>query len=154
MQTSALRETLLSHKEIIEEVIQNDAYRFQRYDIPFSIAIFHADNSEALDSLDTLVRQTDKTVRIDKNFSCVIFGCVGHEDAFKASENLLHGIARHFPKVKLSAGLTSVTHMDDSKDMLYRAMNNLNFAMHEKMSSVEDDSVIEYLVFDNFDRIS
>ncbi len=40
MDTESLHTLLVDKREILEGIIHKDIYRYQRYDIPFSVAIF------------------------------------------------------------------------------------------------------------------
>lgn len=153
MTTEGLREKLLEHKEVVEKALQKDAYRFHRYNIPFSLAIFHSDTAEALQHLGNIIRISDTLIPLDEHFICIIFDCVDHFEGFKAAENMLYNASNRFPHAKLSAGLTSISRVDEAKDLIYRAIGNLHQAMKEKDSSVEDDSVIDRLIISNFEAV-
>jgi hypothetical protein len=145
MHTKDLHTLLIDNRELLESVMHKDIYRYQRYDIPFSIAIFHALHVNMSDSITKAVRETDEVIPINDNYTIVIFGFVNHESAYKAAENTLQKLLNEHPQESFSAGLTSVTRMDAVKDMVLRAIRNLHFAMEEKESSVEDDSIIDFI---------
>ena len=149
-----LHETLLDHKAVLENAIRLDLYRYHRYDVPFSLATFYSDTHNVMDIMKCYVRQTDTVVELEDNLVCVIYGNVGYEEAFKASENILYDINNEHPQAKISAGMTSVTVSDLPKDLLHRAMKNLSYATDKEESYVEDDLVIDYLVKNGFQTIA
>jgi GGDEF domain-containing protein len=146
MDTKDLHTLLIENRDLLENILQKDIYRFQRYDIPFSIAIFHALDVNVAEIISKAVRETDEVVPINNDYIIVIFGFVNHESAYKAAENTLYKLVNEYPKKSFSAGLTSVTRMDSVKDLVLRAIRNLHYAMEEKESCVEDDSIIDFIV--------
>lgn len=145
MHTKDLHTLLIDNHELLESVMHKDIYRYQRYDIPFSIAIFHALHVNISDFIAKTVRKTDEVIPINDHYTIVIFGFVNHESAYKAAENTLHNLLNEHPHDSFSAGLTSVTRMDAVKDIVLRAIRNLHYAMEEKESCVEDDSIIDFI---------
>lgn len=146
MDIKALHALLTKNHDLLEKIIHKDIYRYQRYDVPFSIAIFHSTHPKVAQTLLKSVRETDEVIPIDDNFNCVVFGFVTHENAYTAAKNTLYQLQKEHPNDSFSAGLTSVNHMDEVKDMVFRAIRNLHYAMKEKESAVEDDSVIDFIV--------
>jgi hypothetical protein len=153
MDVDHLRRTLLSNKEIVEDAMKMDLYRYQRYGVPFSISVFYSDSSEVVDVIERFTRTTDTVAKLDTHVFCVIYGNTGYEEAFKASENILYDMKNEHPHAKVSAGMTSVTMSDIPKDMLRRALHNLGHAIKNDESSVEDDGVIDYLVQNMFNSV-
>jgi len=146
MDTLYLRTRLLEKSDALEALINDELYRFQRYNIPFSISIFHSTHPLTAQFIREHVRKSDKVIELDQNFACVVFDCVAHSDAYKAAENMLHKLHNAYPHEQCSAGITSVNLTDEVKDMVTRSMNNLQMAMQRKESSVEDDNVIDYIL--------
>jgi len=70
--------------------IRLDIYRFQRYDVPFSMATFYSDKEIDIERIMPLVRQTDTVVELNSSLVCVIYGNIGYAEAFKAAENMLY----------------------------------------------------------------
>jgi len=152
MGIESLRKMFLSHKEMMENVIKQDLYRYQRYHVPFSVAVFYSKDG-VLEMIERFIRQTDSVVVLDEHAVCIIYGNVGYEEAFKASQNILHDISNEYPRAKVSGGLTSVSGSDIPNDLLQRAFRNLGHAIENSQSSVEDDTVIDFLVKDGFRSI-
>lgn len=148
-----LRQKLHENRHIIEEHAAKDFYRYKRYNIPFSIAIFHSSIPHIEPYVVQTVRESDIVIPIDEHYVCVVFDCVAHADAYKAAENMIYKLTDIQPKATFSAGITSVSKIDELKDMVYRAMGNLHLAMSQKSASVEDDSVVDFMISDNFQGI-
>jgi hypothetical protein len=145
MDTQSLHTLLVDKREILEGIIHKDIYRYQRYDIPFSVAIFYASCENAIDTISKAIRETDEVIQIDKHFTCVIFGFVSHEDAYVGALNTLKELRKYKEKETFSAGLTSITPRDGVSEMVLRAIRNLHFAMDEKNSVIKDDGVIDFI---------
>jgi len=145
MNTQSLHALLVEKRELLEKIIHKDLYRYQRYDVPFSVAIFYTTSENALDVILKAVRETDEVIKIDENFTCVIFGFVKHDDAYTGALNTLKILTKHNSNTTASVGLTSVTPSDAISDMVLRAIRNLHLSMQEKKSSVKDDSVIDFI---------
>ena len=146
MTNEYLQNTLRNYKHVVEKAMEEDLYRFQRYGIPFSIAAFYSETHNMMKMMNEHVRLTDRVVELDNHLACVIYGNVSYQDAFKASENMLYDLNNACPFAKISAGMTSVTHIDLPKDLLKRALQNLAGVSGKKESYVGDDTVIDYML--------
>ena len=154
MTNEYLSKVLSRYREIIENAIRVDLYRFQRYDVPFSMATFYSETHSVMKMVKALVRQTDTVVELDGQLVCVIYGNIGYAEAFKASENILYDLNSIYPNVKISAGMTSVTASDLPADLLRRVLQNLGQASEKDESYVGDDYVIDYMIKKGFETIS
>jgi hypothetical protein len=154
MTNEYLYNILLQYREVIEKAIRMDLYRFQRYDVPFSMATFYSETQSIMAMMGGLVRQTDTVIELDGRLVCVIYGNIGYAEAFKASENILYDLNSFYPNVKISAGMTSVTSSDLPADLLRRVLQNLGQANEKAESFVGDDYVIDYMIRKGFETIS
>jgi hypothetical protein len=146
MTNQYLHNALLEHKHIVDKAMEEDLYRYQRYGVPFSITAFYSDSRHLSEMMGEYIRLTDTVVKLDDHLVCVIYGNVGYQDAFKASENMLYDLNNAYPDVKISAGMTSVTKVDLPKDLLKRALQNLGSVSDKPESYVGDDTVIDYML--------
>ncbi|MCJ7765278.1 MAG: hypothetical protein MUP09_04980 [Thiovulaceae bacterium] len=154
MTNEYLQNVLQEYREVLENAIWLDFYRFHRYDVPFSMATFYSDKHDVMDMLRAFVRQTDTVVELNSHLVCVIYGNIGYAEAFKASENLLYDLNSIHPNVKISAGMTSVKTSDLPKDLLRRVLQNLGHASEKDESYVGDDYIIDYLIKKGFKSIN
>ncbi|MGB6018043.1 MAG: hypothetical protein WBF77_00390 [Sulfurimonadaceae bacterium] len=154
MTNQYLQNVLLEYREVLENAIRLDLYRFQRYDVPFSMATFYSDKHNVMDMMRKFIRQTDTVVELNSRLVCVIYGNIGYEEAFKASENMLYDLNNIYPNVKISAGMTSVKAFDLPTDLLRRVLQNLGQASEMDESYVGDDYIIDYMIKKGFETIS
>jgi len=145
MDTQTLHTLLVKKRESLEKIIHKDLYRYQRYNVPFSVAIVYATNDNSLTAIKKAVRETDEVICIDKHYTCIIFGFVNHEEAYQGALNTLEYLRKDNLAENFAVGLTSVAPKDGVNEMVLRAIRNLHFAMDEKRSAVEDDSVIDFI---------
>lgn len=153
MTNQYLNNVLQQYREVLENAIRSDLYRFRRYDVPFSMATFYSDTYDLMDMMRSLVRETDTLIELDGHLVCVIYGNIGYAEAFKASENILYDLNIIYPNVKISAGMTSVTTSDLPADLLRRVLQNLGQASEKAESYVGDDYVIDYMIKKGFETI-
>lgn len=154
MTNQYLQNALAEYREVIENAIRLDFYRFHRYDVPFSMATFYSDKHKVMDMMRKFIRQTDTVVELNSRLVCVIYGNIGYEEAFKASENMLYDLNSIHPNVKISAGMTSVKASDLPADLLRRVMQNLGHASEMDESYVGDDYIIDYMIKKGFQAIN
>ena len=146
MTNEYLYNALIKHKHVVEKAMEGDLYRFQRYDVPFSVAAFYSESHNITEMMQAHVRHTDTPVPLDDHLVCLIYGNISYQDAFKASENMLYDLNNAWPNAKISAGMTSVTQIDLPKDLLKRALQNLAGVRGKNESYVGDDTVIDYML--------
>jgi len=153
MTNEYLHNVLPKYKTVLENAIRLDIYRFQRYDVPFSMATFYSDHEIDIEKIMPLVRQTDTVVELNSNLVCVIYGNIGYEEAFKAAENMLYQLNYLNPSLKVSAGMTSIKASDLPKDLLQRVFQNLEQANDMPESYVGDDYIIDYMIGNGFQAV-
>lgn len=146
MTNEYLHNALLDYRLVVEKAMEQDLYRYQRYGVPFSVSAFYSDSKHLYEMMGEYIRLTDTVVKLDDHLVCVIYGNVGYQDAFKASENMLYDLNNAYPQIKISAGMTSVTKVDLPKDLLKRALQNLGSVSEKTESYVGDDTVIDYML--------
>ena len=154
MTNEYFQNVLLEYREVLENAIRLDLYRFQRYDVPFSMATFYSEKHNIMESFRAYVRQTDTVVELNDRLICVIYGNIGYLEAFKAAENMLYNLNHFNPNLKISAGMTTVKTADLPKDLLIRVMQNLGQASEMEESYVGDDYIIDYMVKQGFQLVS
>jgi len=153
MTNEYLHNVLPKYKTVLENAIRLDIYRFQRYDVPFSMATFYSDKEIDIERIMPLVRQTDTVVELNSSLVCVIYGNIGYAEAFKAAENMLYQLNSINPSLKVSAGMTSIKASDLPKDLLQRVFQNLEQANTMPESYVGDDYIIDYMIGNGFQAV-
>lgn len=143
-QQQQIKEWLSKYKALILKNIETELYRNDRYDTPFCLALFYAQDSGCLREIGENVRITDTYFMLDKEMACVVFAHSDMNDAYKACQNIINDYGYHNPDQRLYAGVSSVERFGSDQELIVRALHALSYAQKFPESTVENDNTLFY----------
>jgi len=106
-------------------------YRFERYDINFSVAIFYSESTLDPKVFEMHIRQSDRLIKIQDNLFCVVLDVTSHEEGLKASENIFASYeAGHFSQ-KLYVSLVNAKEFSTTDALKAKLFALLDTAIKE-----------------------
>jgi len=141
--TSPTKMSLLEEKEKVLAAISQEAYRYERYQVPFCLAAINTENTRHFDYIKKYIRQTDILIPLNDHCSCIALASTEIGDAIKMGENFIRDHATLGVDNSIFIGVTSVKHTHLNYDIVSRAFYALDKAREQNISTVEDDNILE-----------
>ena len=126
--------------------INKSYYAFDRYKSPSTFALLFFEAKLTPDDLETFVRITDKFLQIDDNHYFITYAYTEQNDAFKASQNLIHYLDKHFENSSSSITLDTFDSVKSPKIVISRLFQILNQSKKNCCSRVDDESILSELI--------
>jgi hypothetical protein len=113
-------------------------YTYERYKAEATFALVYHEKDIGLEQLGSLVRVSDRLVRVNENLHFVIYNFTTQDDAYKASRHLLSSLDKHFHSATSCIAIDSPPKTDST----HMVMNKL----HQIILETKKNSVtrIEY----------
>jgi len=129
----------------ISELSSEYFYRYTRYKINFSMALYYSETEIDTTIFDNAMRESDKVLQLHKNLICMIFDITSQGDGLKASENLLSMYINKYLNQTLYASFVTTEDFATQSNMDSHLISLLNFAIEKGLSGRVTDSFDEYL---------
>ncbi len=115
-------------------------YRYQRYQVGFSMALFYADTPLDETIFKAALRESDKLLYLQKNLCAMVFDMTTQDSGLKAVANILAQYeAKHFTQ-KFYTSFVSAEDFSNKNLMKSKLFALLNFAIKEdKNRQIIDD---------------
>jgi hypothetical protein len=111
-------------------------YRYKRYHVNYSVAIYALDEEIEADFFYKNIRRSDHCILIQKNFYIVIFDSTNEEQGGKAANNILVNFEHFYFSKPLFFSLVSSTNYSSAKTMVYTLFNLLHYGMSNNMHNI------------------
>ena len=133
------------HKNI-KSALEHYAYRGDRYDIDFSVAIGLSDNDIDLRPFSSYTRKSDAFLILEKNLCCVVLDCTPAGGGMKAAENMLVGFQQRFFGRSLYSSVVWYREYRDVNKMVHHLFDILEYSISNNMDNmvVDPTQVIDY----------
>jgi len=126
----------------IQVAIDNETYRFKRYKIEFSLAVFFSKSSVFPENFGPLVRQTDVVVKLDENRFVIAFCCVNHSSAHKAVQNLQHSLLGTHNIIDVQVAMTDIYSVRENECIVKKLFLIFDHPDSFKHHSLETETVL------------
>ncbi|MDD5400420.1 MAG: hypothetical protein PHQ93_04445 [Sulfurimonas sp.] len=77
-------------------LINKTYYIYRRYNIQATFALLYHNEPLSIVDLSKFVRLSDQFIQIDKNHYFIIFEFTSQKNAYKASQNIIYNLDKHF----------------------------------------------------------
>ncbi len=76
--------------------IKRAYYIYERFQINATFALLYHQEPLSITELSRYIRMSDHVIQLDEEHYFIIFAFTTHENAFKASQNIVHSLDHHF----------------------------------------------------------
>ncbi|MEA1982014.1 MAG: hypothetical protein U9N39_00605 [Campylobacterota bacterium] len=121
-------------------------YTATRYDVDATFAYLYHEKELSIEELGKFVRISDQFMPIDKNHYFIHFAFTSHNDAFKASQNLIYHLDKHFNDASSSIAIDTFDTSKTSTIVYNRLVQILNEIKQNPYSRIEDEEVLNGIV--------
>jgi len=147
----ALRATKILEKNMngnminrLEVLVKKAYYVYKRYEIPSTFALIYHDRPLSVIELSKYVRQSDQFIPLDENHYFMIFHFTNQANAYKASQNIIYRLDKHFNNDEVSfIALDSFDVNKSPHSVLSRLKQILAQTRKESYSRVETEDILE-----------
>lgn len=141
-----LRDKRRVYHKNIRESLEHYAYRGDRYNIDFSVAIGLSDEDIDLTPFGSYTRKTDAFLILEKNICCVVLDCTPPGGGMKAAENMLVGFQQRFFSRSLYSSVVWYHEYRDVSKMVHHLFDVLEYSLSNNMDNmvVDPTQIIEY----------
>lgn len=80
----------------INVLIKKTYYHFERFQVNSTFALLYHENPLSVLELSEYVRISDHLIQLDDNHYFIIFAFTTQDNAYKASQNIIHNLDNHF----------------------------------------------------------
>lgn len=125
-------------------IVKKTYYANERYNLDFSFALIYHKYPIGITELSQYVRISDIIINIDASHHFIIFQYTSQEDAFKASQNLIYSLDKHFNTIdscyialdKLNSTITPM-------NLLKRLDKIIDLTRKNRLSRVETEIILD-----------
>lgn len=128
----------------IGELSSEYFYRYKRYKITFSMALFYSAIEIDPSFFEEAKRESDKILRLHNNLICVVFDISSQGDGLKASEKILSAYENIYMYQRVFASFVSPEDFANHENMDSHLISLLNFAIEKDLYGRVTDSFDEY----------
>ena len=100
-------------------LVKKTYYIYQRFKVDATFALLYHEKTLGLVELSKFIRMSDQVIQIDENQYFILFAFTSQENAYKASQNIIHNLDKYFNDTTSYIVL-------DSFDITKSAQNVLN----------------------------
>ncbi|DAB39547.1 MAG: hypothetical protein A2023_06335 [Sulfuricurvum sp. GWF2_44_89] len=111
----------------INVLVKKTYYTYERFQVNATFALLYHEKPLSVVELSSYVRISDQLMQLDENHYFIIFSFTEQDNAFKASQNLVHNLDIHF---KNSTSCVALDTFDPSKTY-QNVLNRLKQIMTE-----------------------
>ncbi len=141
--TTPTETSMLQCKERILDALSDENYRYDRYQVPFCLAVFSSENSSHFDHIKDFLRPTDILIDLNDDYVCVILASTEIGDAVKMAENFIREHDTMDGHSRIYVGVAGIKDIEYNSDIVSRAFYALQKAKESNISTVEDDNVFK-----------
>jgi len=127
----------------LQILVNKTYYTSKRYKVPSTFAyLYHADPL-TVEDLGKFVRISDHFIKMDENHYFINFAYTEQDDAFKASQNLLLYLDKHFNNSTSCIALDTFNTSNSAKIVFNRLERILAETKKDPYSRIEDENILD-----------
>jgi hypothetical protein len=134
--------SMLQYKEQVLEALSDENYRYDRYRVPFCLAVICSEKSSHFDHIRGFLRTTDILVPLSDTCVCVVLASTEIADAIKMGENFIHEHDTMDGHNRIYIGVAGIKEKESNSDIVSRAFYSLQKAKESSISTLEDDNIL------------
>ena len=126
----------------LEVEVKKTYYTFTRYLSPSTFAFLYFEGELSAEDLGGYLRISDKFLKIDDNHYFINFMFTEQHGAFKASQNLLLNIDKHFDNNIACLAIDTFDINKTPRIVIYRLMEILKETQKSSYTRIEDETIL------------
>jgi hypothetical protein len=133
-------------KQRLHIEINKAYYSYKRYKIETTFAMLYHEKELPIDKLGHIVRISDHLLKIDEHHYFINFVHTNHNNAFKASQNLLHALDKHFNNNSSAIALDTFNTAQTPNLVINRLWQILKEVQKNSYSRIDDENILNDMI--------
>ena len=133
-------------KKRLEIEINKAYYSYKRYKVNTTFAILYHEKELTVDKLGSLVRISDLLLKIDEHHYFINFVHTNHNNAFKASQNLLLALDNYFNDTTSAIAIDTFDTTQTPNLVITRLNQILNEIQKNPYTRIDDENILNEIV--------
>jgi len=121
-------------------------YSYKRYKVETTFAMLYHDKELPVDKLGKIVRISDHLLKIDEHHYFINFVHTNHNNAFKASQNLLHALDNLFNDRNSAIALDTFNTTQTPNLVINRLFQILKEIRKNPYTRIDDENILNDMV--------
>jgi len=126
--------------------IKKAYYAYERYKSVSSFVLLHHERALSVEELSMFLRVSDKILEIDQNIYFINFTFTSGEHTFKASQNLLLELDKHFNCRDSYIAMEAIDIANSPRMVINKLMQILEETKKHSYSRIEDESILNAMI--------
>jgi hypothetical protein len=126
-----------------DHMVNRTYYIYERYEVDATFALLYHEKPLHVDDLGSFLRLSDHVIQVDDHHYFIIFAFTNHENAHKASQNLLRHLDRHFSDQSSSIALDDFSTSKAPHTVLSRLKQIMAEIRKKSYSRIDGEHVLE-----------
>jgi len=127
----------------LEDEINKAYYANEKYNVLATFAMVYHEKKISIKKMGKFLRSTDKFFHIDNNHYFIIFHYTIHDNAYKASQNLLLKLDEYFQNLSTSIAISSFNGTKSPTIVINRLKQIIEEVKKSSFTRIEDESILD-----------
>lgn len=128
----------------VHVLVKKAYYTYERFQLDTTFALLYHEEPLSVVELSNFIRISDSLIELDKNHYFVIFAYTAHENAYKASQNLIHNLDTSFNNHTSCIVLDTFDPSKSPTSVLNRLMQILAEARKKPYIRIETEAILDH----------
>lgn len=128
----------------VSVLIKKVYYTYERFNVNATFAILYHEEPLSVIELAEYVRISDQLIQLDNNHYFIIFEFTSHNDAYKASQNLIHNLDVHFNNHVCCIALDAFNPSISPQNVLNRLKVILTEIRKKDYIRIENEEILDH----------
>lgn len=127
----------------VNVLIKKTYYHHERFQVDSTFALLYHENPLSVVDLSKYVRISDQLIQIDDNHYFIIFAFTTQDNAYKASQNILHNLDNYFNATTSSIALDTFNSTKSPHSVLNRLQQILIETRKNPFIRIETEDILD-----------
>ncbi len=123
--------------------IKKTYYTYERFQVNATFALLYHEKPLTVVELSEHVRISDQLIQLDENHYFIIFAFTSYENAYKASQNLIHKLDHYFNDNTTCIAIDSFDNRKTPENVLNRLKQIMIETRKDSYIRVETDDILD-----------
>jgi len=133
-------------KNRLQIEINKAYYSYKRYKVDTTFAMLYHKNELPVDKLGKIVRISDHLLKIDDHHYFINYVHTNHNDAFKASQNLLYTLDNYFNNRTSAIAIDTFDTTQTPALVINRLWQILNEIKKNSYTRIDDENILNEMI--------
>lgn len=132
-------------KEVLNRInvlVKKTYYTYERFDVNATFALLYHEKPLSVIELSNFVRISDQLIQLNDNHYFIIFAFTAQENAYKASQNIIHKLDVHFDNHTSSIALDNFDPSKSDQEVINRVKQIMIETKKDPFVRIETEEIL------------